>query len=107
MIRHYLASVFFKENAEAPDNALARTAQFVGAAVASLLVVGPLDVIAWQGSVDAIARDALARVGAFDAIDWSLANGSGWALGVLAVLLTPAALVWVTRLFIQALRSSM
>jgi hypothetical protein len=30
-----------------------------------------------------------------------------WALGVLAVLLTPAALVWVTRLFIRAVRSNL
>jgi hypothetical protein len=65
------------------ERPIARTAQFVGAAAASLLVVGLVDVRAW-------GPPALV-----------------WMWQVLAVLLTLPALVWVTRLFIRALRSSM
>jgi hypothetical protein len=83
------------------ERPVARTAQFVGAAVASLLVVGPVDVRVWN-----LAVHSSYRAGQLLLDPGQAAPIVAWALPGLAVLLTPAALVWVTRLFIRALRSS-
>jgi hypothetical protein len=76
------------------DNAIARTARVVGATVASLLVMGLVDGSAWNlvmgDSQYSTAAPIVVRA-------WE----------ALAVLLTLPALVWVIRLFIAALRSSM
>jgi hypothetical protein len=80
-------------------NAIARTVRFVAAAAASLLIVGPVDVLAWG-----LAGCRNSYCGAsYSGAQLIVA----WASLVLALLLTPAALVWVTRLFIRAVRSSM
>jgi hypothetical protein len=77
------------------ERPIARIAQFVGAAAASLLVLGLLYVTAWHLKIGLLYNDSSAELIA------------AWALGVLAVLLIPAALVWVSRLFIAAVRASL